>query len=100
MSASFLNPQRPRSADPDFWDVWTLAAERPVEWRTIARDWSGDEWVEPLALGWAQLPSKFGKPSRAVDSLLFTDRAANSRSILRMAAGATTFCPARGLSRR
>jgi len=34
--------QRPRSADPDFWDVWTLAKERPVDWSAIARDWSGD----------------------------------------------------------
>jgi DNA helicase HerA-like ATPase len=33
--------QRPRSADPDFWDVWTLAKERSVDWRTIAKDWSG-----------------------------------------------------------
>jgi DNA helicase HerA-like ATPase len=34
--------QRPRSADPDFWDVWTLAKERPVDWSTIAKDWSGE----------------------------------------------------------
>jgi uncharacterized protein len=33
--------QRPRSADPDFWDVWTLAKERVVDWGTIAADWSG-----------------------------------------------------------
>lgn len=33
--------QRPRSADPDFWDVWTLAEERVVDWHAIARDWSG-----------------------------------------------------------
>jgi DNA helicase HerA-like ATPase len=35
--------QRPRSADPDFWDVWTLVAERPVDWRAIAQDWSGGD---------------------------------------------------------
>ncbi len=34
--------QRPRSADPDFWDVWTLAKERAVDWSAIAKDWSGD----------------------------------------------------------
>lgn len=34
--------QRPRSADPDFWDVWTLAKEREVDWRAIAKDWSGE----------------------------------------------------------
>lgn len=33
--------QRPRSADPDFWDVWTLAKDRPVDWSTIVKDWSG-----------------------------------------------------------
>jgi len=33
---------RPRSADPDFWDVWTLAAERQVNWDTVASEWSGD----------------------------------------------------------
>jgi hypothetical protein len=33
--------QRPRSADPDFWDVWTLATERSVNWAEIANDWSG-----------------------------------------------------------
>jgi len=31
---------RPRSADPDFWDVWTLASERPVDWGVIANEWS------------------------------------------------------------
>jgi len=33
--------QRPRSADPDFWDVWTLAEERVIDWDAIANDWSG-----------------------------------------------------------
>ena len=32
---------RPQSADPDFWDVWTLAAERGIDWEAIAADWSG-----------------------------------------------------------
>jgi hypothetical protein len=35
--------QRPRSADPDFWDVWTLAKPRPVDWPAVAREWTGDE---------------------------------------------------------
>jgi len=34
--------QRPRSADPDFWDVWTLATDRGVDWDAIAKDWSGE----------------------------------------------------------
>lgn len=33
---------RPHSADPDFWDVWTLAQERAVNWQTIAEQWSGE----------------------------------------------------------
>lgn len=33
--------QRPRSADPDFWDVWTLRSDRTVDWTEIANDWSG-----------------------------------------------------------
>jgi len=37
-----LEEQRPRSADPDFWDVWTLAKERGVDWHDIAKDWSGE----------------------------------------------------------
>jgi hypothetical protein len=33
--------QRPRSADPDFWDVWRLKKDRSVDWSAIAKDWSG-----------------------------------------------------------
>nr|WP_280523776.1 DUF87 domain-containing protein [Rhizobium sullae] len=33
--------QRPQSADPDFWNVWTLAEERSVDWGTISKAWSG-----------------------------------------------------------
>jgi len=40
-------PQRPRSADPDFWDVWTLAKDRPVDWSAIAQHWSGDNEPPP-----------------------------------------------------
>jgi DNA helicase HerA-like ATPase len=31
---------RPRSSDPRFWAVWT-GADRPIDWRAIAADWSG-----------------------------------------------------------
>jgi DNA helicase HerA-like ATPase len=34
--------QRPQSADPDFWDVWTLAKQRPVDWGAVASDWTGE----------------------------------------------------------
>jgi len=35
--------QRPKSKDPDFWDVWTGKAERErkVDWREIVDDWQG-----------------------------------------------------------
>ena len=33
--------QRPRSADPDFWDVWTLAKRRRIDWAAIAAEWTG-----------------------------------------------------------
>jgi hypothetical protein len=35
--------QRPRSADPDFWDVWTLEKARSVDWGDIVREWAGDD---------------------------------------------------------
>jgi uncharacterized protein len=35
-------PHRPRSADPDFWDVWTWASERKIDWSKIAAYWSGN----------------------------------------------------------
>lgn len=33
--------QRPQSADPDFWNVWTLAQERGVDWGPVSKAWSG-----------------------------------------------------------
>lgn len=36
---SLAKEHRPESADPDYWDVWTLASHRAVDWRTIAEDW-------------------------------------------------------------
>lgn len=32
---------RPHSPDPDFWDVWTGAKERSVDWKAIADSWAG-----------------------------------------------------------
>jgi hypothetical protein len=32
--------QRPQSADPDFWKVWTLAEERDVDWSEISQKWA------------------------------------------------------------
>lgn len=33
--------QRPQSADPDFWDVWTLSKERSVDWPAVVEEWAG-----------------------------------------------------------
>ncbi len=33
---------RPKSDDPDFWDVWTGNAERKVNWKDIAEEWQKD----------------------------------------------------------
>ena len=32
--------ERPHSADPDFWNVWTLKAERAVDWGKVSSDWA------------------------------------------------------------
>ena len=31
---------QPKSSDPRFWDVWTGAEEREINWQTIADDWT------------------------------------------------------------
>ncbi len=33
--------QRPKSDDPNYWDVWRGAVERNVDWKTVAQDWQG-----------------------------------------------------------
>jgi hypothetical protein len=38
--------QRPQSADPDFWKVWTLTEERGVDWDAISIAWSGAPSVQ------------------------------------------------------
>ena len=40
-------PQRPRSADPKFWDVWTGAEKRDVDWREVVSEWTGTGTTEP-----------------------------------------------------
>ena len=32
---------RPKSADPDFWDVWTRVEQREVDWKKLADEWQG-----------------------------------------------------------
>lgn len=31
--------ERPHSDDPDFWDVWSRAKERAIDWSVVAKDW-------------------------------------------------------------
>jgi DNA helicase HerA-like ATPase len=41
--------ERPHSADPDFWNVWTLKTEREVDWGKISKDWAkvpGEDQME------------------------------------------------------
>ncbi len=33
---------RPKSDDPDFWEVWTGQEERKEDWESIAREWQGN----------------------------------------------------------
>lgn len=33
--------QRPRSSDPNFWDVWIGKEERPIDWTKVVDDWIG-----------------------------------------------------------
>jgi hypothetical protein len=35
------NEQRPHSADPKFWDVWTGVEGRRIDWSRVAADWQG-----------------------------------------------------------
>lgn len=32
---------RPRSSDPEFWNVWTGKKDRPINWHEIVTDWTG-----------------------------------------------------------
>jgi hypothetical protein len=37
-----LKPEhRPKSEDPDFWNVWTRTEQREVDWHELADDWQG-----------------------------------------------------------
>jgi Predicted ATPase len=40
--AGLPESQRPHSADPDFWEVWTGAEEREIDWGMVADDWTGN----------------------------------------------------------
>lgn len=38
--------QRPQSDDPDYWDVWTGAKARKIDWKGIADEWQNKEKEE------------------------------------------------------
>lgn len=38
--------QRPQSDDPDYWDVWTGAKARKIDWKGIADEWQNKEREE------------------------------------------------------
>jgi DNA helicase HerA-like ATPase len=37
---------RPKSADPEFWDVWTQKKDRDIDWKGIADEWQREEHIE------------------------------------------------------
>jgi DNA helicase HerA-like ATPase len=39
--------QRPRSADPAFWDVWTGEQDRELDWKLIVDDWTSNGGGQP-----------------------------------------------------
>lgn len=39
---------RPKSEDPDFWDVWTRKEERNVDWKSLADDWQNTNKADDL----------------------------------------------------
>ena len=41
--------QRPRSSDPDFWDVWSGTKPRPVNWHDVVSEWTQLPKQEPPA---------------------------------------------------
>ncbi|MZP28834.1 ATPase, partial [Heliobacterium undosum] len=43
--------QRPKSDDPQFWDVWTGKVPREVNWKEIADEWQGKENDEDIDVG-------------------------------------------------
>lgn len=36
---SLAEDKRPKSNDPDFWDVWTCKEKREIHWNEISREW-------------------------------------------------------------
>lgn len=36
---NLIKEHRPKSEDPDYWDVWTRKSERKVDWKFLSDDW-------------------------------------------------------------
>lgn len=58
--------QQPQSDDPDFWNVWTGASERAVDWKKIADDWQGKESV----VGQQESENKDSQGESGIDEVL------------------------------
>jgi hypothetical protein len=43
--------QRPKSEDPDFWDVWTGEKQRPIDWKKIADEWTKNQGQSDSSIG-------------------------------------------------
>jgi uncharacterized protein len=49
--------QRPKSADPKFWEVWTGQETRSIEWNRIVQDWAKVPTPAQTAIAPASIPS-------------------------------------------
>lgn len=56
----------PRSSDPKFWEVWTGAETRTVDWGAIARDWTGQDLAEDCVES-DELPPEWDSEPQASD---------------------------------
>jgi len=62
---------RPKSDDPDFWEVWTGHSERSQDWKTITDEWQGREKNEVLNSSPIPPPNKASTASITEDDLPF-----------------------------
>lgn len=62
---------RPKSDDPDFWEVWTGQSDRSEDWKAIADEWQGRSNSEQTNSSPVVLTNKDSKTSTALDDLPF-----------------------------
>ncbi|MGN6212708.1 ATP-binding protein [Parafilimonas sp.] len=49
---------RPKSDDPDFWEVWTRESSREENWDVIANEWQGKNEAQEIVTGKGTSPSE------------------------------------------